>query len=204
MPSIPSAAYWDDYSCTTAVWETQADRASIQGTPMRNFFRRQWHWFRRFALLSILVGLAGCEEKPKPAERAYVTMTGHNYTEDYIHQFYVEGAWGGNVRAYGGGGKFTCCVGVPRYWRPGLTATVRWTTSSSIPGTHSGETWHEEIVAIDPYEKAGGSMNTHFFPDNKVRLIVSEMGPSAEKYPGPPPPEKPADWPYGRYEWPKP
>jgi hypothetical protein len=147
-------------------------------------------------LLLLAVGLTGCEEKPKVAERAYVSMTGHNYTEDYIHQFYIDGAWGGNVFSYSGGGGFVCCIGVPKEWRPGLTATVRWTTSSSIPGTHSGETWHEQVVPIDRYEVAGGTVNTHFLPDNKVRLIIREMGPRAVNYPGPPPPVKPADWPY--------
>lgn len=153
-----------------------------------------------FALFLIAIGLAGCEEKPKVVEPAYVKMTGYNYTEDYIHQFYIDGAWGGNVRAYGGGGGFVCCIGVPEGWRAGLASTVRWTTSSSIPGTHSGETWHEEIVPIEPYGIAGSILHVHFLPDNKVRLIVSHIGPRTPNYPGPPPPVKPDDWPYGRYE----
>ncbi len=158
----------------------------------------------RYLAVLMLMGLAGCEEKPKPNERAYPTMTGHNYTEDYIHEFYIDGAWGGNVRAYGGGGKFTCCVGVPREWKEGLSATVRWTTSASRNKPYTGETWHEKVILIDPYEVAGGSMNVHFLPDYKIRLVVSEMGPGAENYPGPPQPEKPADWPYDGYIGPKP
>jgi len=148
-----------------------------------------------FIFLLLMLGLIGCEQKPKAAGSAYASMGGYNYTEDYIHQFYIDGAWGGNVFAYGGGGS-VCCVGLPEFWRPGLTATVRWTTSSSVPGTHSGETWHEHIVPIDPYGKAAGRMNVHFLPDDKIRLIVSEMGPRAIDYPGPAYPEPPADWPY--------
>ena len=161
--------------------------------------RHQLGRFRLGYLLTLLllaVGLTGCEEKPKVAERAYVKMTGYNYTEDYIHEFYIDGAWGGNVRAYGGGGGFVCCLGVPEEWRTGLTATVRWSTSASRNKPYTGETWHEELVSIEPYGIAGSILHVHFLPDNKVRLIVSHIGPRTPNYPGPPPPVKPADWPY--------
>ena len=161
--------------------------------------RHQLGRFRLGYLLTLLllaIGLTGCEEKPKVAERAYIKITGYNHTEDYIHQFYVDQGGGGNVFAYSGGGGFVCCIGVPGEWRPGLTATVRWTTSSSIPGTHSGETWHEQVVPIEPYGKEGTTLNVHFLPLGKVRLIISMMGSGNPNYPGPPYPEKPADWPY--------
>jgi hypothetical protein len=161
--------------------------------------RHQLGRFRLGYLLSLFllaVGLTGCEEKPKVVEPAYVKMSAYNHTEDYIHQYYIDGAWGGNSRAYGGGGKFVCCIGVPEEWRPGLTATVRWTTSSSIPGTHSGETWHEQVVPIEPYGIAGTRLNVHFLPDNKVRLLVWSGAAGSEGYSGPEAPVKPADWPY--------
>jgi hypothetical protein len=87
-------------------------------------------------------------------------------------------------------------MGVPEDWYPGLSAKVRWTTSSSIPGTHSGETWHEAVVAVEPYGKDATTLNVHFLPDGKVRLIISIMGAGNPDYPGPDYPEKPADWPY--------
>jgi len=150
-----------------------------------------------FIFLSLTLGLVGCDEKPNVTGPAYLTMSAYNHTEDYVHQYYIDGAWGGNSFAYGGGGKFVCCIGVPEQWRPGLTVTVRWTTSASRHSkkTYTGETWHEQVVIIEPYGKAGSRMNTHFLPDNKIRLIVSEMGSGHPNYPGPPPPEKPAGWP---------
>ncbi|MDD1964722.1 DUF3304 domain-containing protein [Pseudomonas putida] len=150
-----------------------------------------------FTVLILTLGLSGCDKKPEVAETAYVKMRAYNHTEDYVHQYYIDGAWGGNSFAYGGGGKFVCCIGVPEEWRPGLTATVRWTTSASRKSKkpYTGETWHEQVVIIEPYGEAGSTMNTHFLPDNKVRLIVSNFSSGYPNYPGPAYPEKPADWP---------
>ena len=150
-----------------------------------------------FILLLMATGLIGCEQKPKIAEPAYIKMRAYNHTEDYVHQYYLDGAWGGNSFAYGGGGKFVCCIGVPEKWRPGLTATVRWTTSASRASKkpYTGETWHEQVVEIEPYDKVGNTMNTHFLPDNKIRLIVSNFSSGYPNYPGPAYPEKPAGWP---------
>ena len=129
-----------------------------------------------FALLLMTLGLIGCEEKPKVVEPSFINITGYNHTEDYIHQFYVDQGGGGNVFAYGGGGKFVCCIGVPEEWRPGLTATVRWTTSASRNKPYTGETWHEQVVIIEPYGKEATTLNVHFLPLGKVRLIISRMG----------------------------
>ncbi|MDD1964724.1 DUF3304 domain-containing protein [Pseudomonas putida] len=163
---------------------------------MTPFKSRHSRLSRLFIFLLLTLGLIGCEKKPKAIEPSFIKITGYNHTEDYIHQFYVDQGGGGNVFAYGGGGKFTCCIGVPGEWRPGMMATVRWTTSSSIPGTHSGETWHEERVPIEPYDDEATTLGVHFLPMGKVRLIISRMGAGNPDYPGPAYPEKPADWPY--------
>ncbi|WP_017129792.1 DUF3304 domain-containing protein, partial [Pseudomonas agarici] len=120
-------------------------------------------------LITTLVGCGGEEPDKGPATASII---GYNNTEDYIHRFFVDESWGGNVFAYSGGGKFVCCINYPREWRPDLTATVRWSTSSSIPKTFSGETWHEQVVPIEQFDELG-TLNVHFLPDHKVRLIIS-------------------------------
>ncbi|NWC11984.1 DUF3304 domain-containing protein [Pseudomonas agarici] len=143
-------------------------------------------------LITTLVGCGGEEPDKGPAT---ASITGYNNTEDYIHRFFVDESWGGNVFAYSGGGKFVCCINYPREWRPDLTATVRWSTSSSIPKTFSGETWHEQVVPIEQFDELG-TLNVHFLPDHKVRLIISPGSPGFPGYRGPDAPVKPADWPY--------
>ncbi|MBL9222975.1 hypothetical protein PD5205_02341 [Xanthomonas fragariae] len=105
---------------------------------------------------------------------------------------------GGNSYPYGGGGSFVCCVTYPRQWRPGLTAKVRWTTSSGIPGIHSEPVWHEKVVPIERYEKPGTTLNVHFLPEGKVRLLIwnGAAGSKGYKgYKGPDAPVKPEGWP---------
>lgn len=144
-----------------------------------------------------LYALTACATKPDPMDdKATASITSYNHTPDYIHQFYVDGTWGGNSFAYGGGGKFVCCVVYPKTWRPGLTATVKWTTSSSDPnatGDAAKPHWHEAVVPIEKYVETG-TLHVHFLPEGKVRLIISNWVAGHPKYPGPAYPVKPADF----------
>ena len=144
-----------------------------------------------------LYALTACATKPNPTEDTVAaSITSYNHTPDYIHQFYVDGTWAGNSFAYGGGGSFVCCIVYPRTWHPGLTATVKWTTSSSDPnaeGDAAKEHWHEAVVPIEKYVEAG-KLNVHFLPDGKVRLIISSKVAGHRDYPGPSYPVKPADF----------
>jgi Protein of unknown function (DUF3304) len=146
-------------------------------------------WVQRL-LLALACGLLlACSDKQGLPEG--------KTTGDYIHQFYVDGAWGGNVFAYGGGGGFVCCIVYPEQWQAGLKAKVRWTTSSSDPQSNDAtETWHELTVPIDKYDKPGTTLNVHFLPEGQVRLVISSMSSAHPDYPGPRLPPKPKD-----YKW---
>jgi len=147
------------------------------------------------ALALLLTTLLGCNGEEADKGPAIAKISGYNHTENYIHRFFINESWGGNVFAYGGGGKFVCCINYPREWRPDLTATVRWSTSSSDPDGPDDVKWHEQIVPIEYYDKLG-SLNVHFLPDNKVRLLIWNGLAGSKGYRGPDAPEKPADWPY--------
>ncbi len=152
------------------------------------------------ALLSValLATLMACDGKAREAETYSAKISPYNHTGDYIHQFYVDDAAGGNSRPYGGGGSFVCCISYPAKWRPGLSATVRWTTSSGDPSDTSPDAgvphWHEKVVPIDRYDTPGSVLNVHFLPNGEVHLVISNMGAGAANYPGPAYPVKPPGW----------
>lgn len=157
----------------------------------------------RAVLLAVVLPLAACSKSPKDgelrADQAMAKLSAYIHTPDYIHQYYVEGQWGGNSRAYGGGGSFVCCMVYLRQWREGLSAKVRWTTSSSDPkatGEAATEKWHEKTVPIDRYTQTGTTVNVHFMPAGEVRLVITNMSAGQPDYPGPEAPEKPAGYPY--------
>ena len=157
---------------------------------------------KRTAILTLCalaaLSLAACSSKKPAAESYSANLSAYNHTEDYIHEFYVDGAGGGNSYPYGGGGSFVCCISFPAKWRAGLNATVKWTTSSGIPGDKRPDAikprWHEKVVPIEKYDEPGGLLNVHFLPNNEVRLIISTKRAGAKDYPGPASPVKPADW----------
>ena len=146
--------------------------------------------------LCILV-LAACSSNERTPESYSANISPYNHTGDYIHQFYVDGAGGGNSRPYGGGGSFVCCISYPAKWRPGLSAQVKWTTSSGNPRDTGPEAavehWHEKTVPIDKYDVLGGTLNVHFLPGSEVRLIISNKGAGAKDYPGPAYPVRPSN-----------
>ena len=150
----------------------------------------------------LLIPLIACSDeqraKGRKPEQMVAQLSAYNHTGDYIHQSYVDGQGAGNVFAYGGGGSFVCCIQYPKVWREGLTAKVRWTTSSSNPsasGPEAEETWHEKIVPIEHYTEPGTRLNVHFLPGNQVRLIITSMTAGWPGYPGPAAPMKPPGYP---------
>ena len=144
------------------------------------------------------IALSACSKGGDQSDdQATAQLSGYNHTAHYIHQFYVDDAWGGNVFAYGGGGKFVCCLVYPSTWREGLMAKVRWTTSSSDPtatGAAAEGQWHEVTVPIERYKEPGTTLNVHFLEDGKVRLIITNGNDEAPGYPGPRLPPKPKDF----------
>lgn len=143
----------------------------------------------------LIMTLVSCDGEEPDKGPAIASISGYNHNEDYIHRFFINETWGGNVFAYSGGGKFVCCINYPREWRRDLNATVRWSTSASKPNPYTGTTWHEQVVPIERYDQLG-DLNVHFLPGNKVRLIISQGSPGFPGYLGPAAPVKPADWPY--------
>lgn len=127
----------------------------------------------------------------KKDNRIPVALIGvHHFGSDYlISTFFVDGYGGGNVSEGGGGGGILCCVTIPRKWKPGLTAQVRWEVRHIIRRT---DPTAEQVAEIDGIYQAKapveayvepGDLYVHFFPNGRVRIVVSETSPSGEQHP---------------------
>lgn len=130
--------------------------------------------------LSACAGLDLDEEddtpKTAPAQVGIV-----NHTGNYIYSASVNGAGGGNMSAWSAGVASVCCAPIPRAWRPGLKARVRW----NMPiGTK--DVIKEKIVEVEKYDETG-SIYLHFFPNDIIRVVVSPVGPRNPKHPIPAP-----------------
>jgi hypothetical protein len=110
---------------------------------------------------------------------------------DYeISEFYVNRHYFSNVGQGGGGGGEVCCVTLPIKWHPGLKAEVRWEAAHIIKrsadpaGADTGELvgMYRAHVPVEAY--AGpGDLYVHFYPEGRVRIVVSSISPSGERHP---------------------
>jgi Protein of unknown function (DUF3304) len=109
-----------------------------------------------------------------------LSLTGIDHLADHvsIQEFSVNGHSGAQA---GKGGSDVCCVMVPRKWRPGLKATVRW-------GILNWRDWtgdeYQTVVDVEPYDEMD-RFYVHFLPDGTVRAVVSGDGPRSPDYIGP-------------------
>ncbi|WP_454762999.1 DUF3304 domain-containing protein [Cupriavidus campinensis] len=107
-----------------------------------------------------------------------------NHTDQYLYGFRVNGAFGANANAYGGGGPSTCCVRLPRVYRPGLTVDI---TYDLLINDGKDDNWKTKTaVPVEPYSEPG-SLYVHFFPNDQIRVVVSKPGPRSSKHPIPRP-----------------
>lgn len=111
-------------------------------------------------LLAFLGLLPGCAETEFSAQ-----IVPYNHTDRYIDAVYVNGRWGGNSFAHSGGGKFVCCVTLPRRPPEGFTVKVGWDDDE---GQH-----HERDVALPPFMKSG-DLSVHFLRGDQIKVFVTE------------------------------
>lgn len=138
---------------------------------------------RRLAyLISIAIALAvtGCAIRATQAQPSEMTAAGVgivNHTGSYIYSASVNGAGGANMSRWGVGGADVCCASIPRVWYPGMKVRVRWNMPVGVK-----DVIKEKIVEVERYESPG-SIYMHFFPNDEVRVIVSNVGPGDPAYP---------------------
>lgn len=133
-------------------------------------------WISRVFLAFVLIA---CSE----TNDADIELSGLNYTDIGISAFSVDGYQGPGIYPNGGGGKFVCCVTIPRRWRAGMKVTVRWTEDDLVPGE-----WKERVVKVPEYTNQNmGSFVVHFYPGDIVKVLVTEKIVGHPDYPYPRP-----------------
>ena len=123
-------------------------------------------------LAALSLAMSGCGDEPISVE-----MVGYNHTDAGIYAFEVNGRGGPNIWPHEGGGKFTCCVTVPRVYKPGMTAKIRWVHRiDDVP--------QERIVAVPPYRPEEiGRFAVHFLRDGNIKVFVTMMALRHPDYP---------------------
>ena len=102
-----------------------------------------------------------------------------NHTGYYLYEFYVNGAMGPHTERYGFTVPGICCVQVPREWRPDLKVTVKW----NMTVNHKAS-WKTKVVPVEQYTEPG-SIYVHFFPNDEIRVVLSNLDPNHENHPIP-------------------
>jgi len=136
--------------------------------------------------------LASCEMPSRPelddgTFASSVTAMDHDPSDTFVRNVYVDGTWVGV--ASGGGGIVLGGISLPRRWRPGLTAVVRWERcdrfdrNNPVPDEKACR-WTEKVVPIHRYEDVGGTW-LHILEHDRVLIIPSMLGPGHPDYPGP-------------------
>ena len=147
----------------------------------------------RSALLLVLSALlAGCLEEEKEST-SYVA---YNHTDEGIVSIIVNGE-GGILHAepQSGGGQM-CCVILPKKWRPGLTARIKWRVDGDWLKDETGKEiirngkrvyvpapWKERTVEVPKYEREMGWFYIHFLPNDEVKVAVTRYGPGRAEHP---------------------
>ena len=89
-----------------------------------------------------------------------------------------------------------CCVVLPKKWRPGLMATIKWQGGGTYQRDAQGkevirdgkrvyvpDPWKERTVEVPKYEGEMGRFYIHFLPKDEVKVAVSLVGPGHPKHP---------------------
>ncbi len=149
-------------------------------------------------LLACLIGvvLAACSGD----ETVAVSYAAYNHTDKSIVSFVINGEGGIlAASAHGGGGRM-CCVVLPKHWRPGLMATIKWQEDDipifnpdgtrkvidGVPATNESP-WKERTVEVPKYEGEMGTFFIHIFPGDEVKVLMNIYGAGNPQHPLPHP-----------------
>lgn len=138
---------------------------------------------RFFMILSAFVVsglLAGCSEEKIPVE-----ITGYNHIPDWsISGFSINGGSGRNLDPGTGGPGGSCCIEIPKHWRPGLKAKVIWGYDTTQTDRRTPPPPQEVEVDIPEYTPENlGAAQVHFYSNHRIKVVISKYYLGSPKYP---------------------
>ena len=140
-------------------------------------------WIVRFlGVMVFAASIAACNENKIPVE-----VMGYNHMSDEsIMGFSVNGAGGPNLAPESGGGGRNCCIAIPERWRPGMKARVTWAYGHGPAGSRPPPPPQEAEVEIPEYTPQNlGSVQVHFYPGHRIKVVVSKWRLGNAEYPLP-------------------
>jgi hypothetical protein len=134
-----------------------------------------------------VVPLAGCQVRE--AELWPIRMHGYNHYTDHLIDYYITYNGrdiSGEGLHNGGGGAALGGLQFPSKWRPGLKVTVHWQAYALNRDKTVEPPLQSAEVEVPRYStKDVASLNIHFFPNGKVKAIVTIYGMGGPFYPLP-------------------
>ena len=132
--------------------------------------------------LGVAISQCGCALAQQGTPETYNAKVGIvNHTDRYIYAAHAGAGGGGHADRYSAGMANVCCVTLPVKWREGQRINVQWDMPE---GTK--HIWKEKEVDVEQY-LSPGSLYLHFFPDDKVRVVVTRWVGTAPEHPIPRP-----------------
>jgi hypothetical protein len=132
-------------------------------------------------LLSVVPMVGGCQAKE---EMVPVSLSGLGHYKDDLSVL----GFSVNNEASNKIGGITCCVTLPKHWKPGLTVKVSWSYTHGPSST-------EETVVPPPQTKVVevqkytpermGRLQIHFYDGNKVKAVSTDYDIGSPFYPLP-------------------
>jgi len=128
--------------------------------------------------IAACVLLASCGDQMVAA-----SVGGYNHMSDWgIEGFTVGDAGGPNLTPRSGTVGSSCCASIPKHWRSGMKVKVKWGYDTTQGGPRPPPP-QEAVVEISEYSSEAGSIQAHFYPNHKVKVVVSTYGIRHPKYP---------------------
>ncbi|WP_159876017.1 DUF3304 domain-containing protein [Aquitalea denitrificans] len=187
-----------EHAQLAAPWDEQLDAfpsAAQQLRDMRHWRRQLWRhgicWLKRTLLCLLLPWLAACSSLAGPGG-GLIGVPTHLYDFN-PHIYTVISAEFEFLGVAGVSGGEECCATLPRTWRPGLMATVRWVEDPApslsypveqkafdiyIKKKEASYQHYSAQVEIPRYGSTCG-LNLVFLPCHQVRLVLD----CQQKYP---------------------
>ncbi|WP_306396621.1 DUF3304 domain-containing protein [Telluria beijingensis] len=141
-------------------------------------------------VLLAIIGSKKLKDKEQESHFLADVVGVHHLGPDYrIGNFYINKGIGDSVGEGGGGGSRRCCVSLPNKFNPKLKADVRWEVwravrevGSILPTTNRVEGIYQAVVPVEQYTDVG-DFYVHFFPNGRVRIVISKYSSSGNLHP---------------------